>query len=353
MISVKCSVVGFMVFFVFQTAGSLPCRGYGQDWPEQYLPAAAGNSTAGSNSTSLFCVQLTDNITLQYFIANNAVLFDLQAVIPKGTAYFGLGLSELGSMKGADMAIFNNSKPSDPAAAPVSGSDTSSLSVFRLVDSYAAGFIRPVADTQQDLRLVSSSYATHATDSSLNTTWVRSLVPCDEDQDLPLAVGMPVYLMWAYGSSWAYHGSNRGRRLIKFAVDETTTSSSSNHQGASHTTDMMGTDSDSSNGRGQPALLMSAEMVKTTATPDGSSTRNGIVQNTSANDVSVLDLVYPVEVPPQETTYTVMYFKLPDDRYGCSSAKGHRAAFECCSTEPAKGVSHCHPWLCRSPAAAV
>jgi hypothetical protein len=30
--------------------------------------------------------------------------------------------------------------------------------------------------------------------------------------------------------------------------------------------------------------------------------------------VRVLDLTYPVEIPPEETTYRVMYFKLPDNR---------------------------------------
>lgn len=306
----KGLIIVLSLFVVIYTAASLPCRGYGQDWPEQYNP---GNSTAVSNSTGSFCVQLTDNITLQYVIAGNAVLFDLQAVLPKDTAYFGLGLSELGSMKGSDMAIFNNSKPSDSQAAGTNAAAKSGPSNFRLVDSYAAGFILPVADKQQDLQLVSSSYAVRAGDSSLNATWVRPLVPCDKDQDLPLAVGMPVHLIWAHGSSWAYHGPDRGGKLIKFVVNETAASSgSSGLANASHATDLLSTDSSSiGRGRSQPALLMSAEGANATAVPDSRGSR---VQNASSEDVRVLDLVFPVEIPAQETTYRVMYFKLPDDR---------------------------------------
>jgi hypothetical protein len=47
------------------------------------------------------CVQLSDAIVLHYGIRGDVATFAVQAQLPAKTAYLGIGLSELGSMKGA------------------------------------------------------------------------------------------------------------------------------------------------------------------------------------------------------------------------------------------------------------
>jgi hypothetical protein len=172
-------------------------------------------------------------------------------------------------MKGSDIALFNKS------------SDNS----WQLIDAHATGFVAPAADVQQDVKLLSLAFSNNNT---LAATWLRPLVPCatgsEATQDLPLAVGMPIFLIWAYGPSWAYHGDNRGNKLISFAANRSTNDDSTNSSnsssdgsmpaGATHATDPASagssstpaTTNDSSSGiadstgagSSQPALLVSS-----------------------------------------------------------------------------------------------
>jgi hypothetical protein len=108
-------------------------------------------------------------------------------------------------------------------------------------------------------------------------------------------------MIWAYGPSWAYHGPNRGGKLIKFAQDASTAAAEQPPGNSSHATDMLSTTSGGSTPKSRGLL------VESNSTTDSAN-------NVNASDVRVLDLVYPVDIPPQETTYRVMYFTLPDDR---------------------------------------
>lgn len=171
-----------VIFIQATTAGQLSCSRQGPDWPQQY------------KQRTPFCVQLTDSISLQYALSaeDTTVLWDLRASkLPADTSFIGVGLSDLGGMKGSDIALFNR---------------TSSDS-RQLVDAHATGFVAPVADTQQDMKLLSLAFS----NNTLTATWVRPLVPCsDATQDLPLAVGMPIFLIWAHGPSWASMGPLAG-----------------------------------------------------------------------------------------------------------------------------------------------
>jgi hypothetical protein len=132
--------------------------------------ASDQKSTAGSYS-----VQLMPNIALHYTLnTDTSVMFNVEAVLPADTAYFGLGISELGSMKGADMAIFHNTQLSKGAPT----TPTNQAGGWALVDSYAPGFVTPVLDTHQDVKLVSLSYT--PSNNTLHASWLRPLVPCDE-----------------------------------------------------------------------------------------------------------------------------------------------------------------------------
>lgn len=275
-------------------------------WPQQYVTAAMANT----NSSGVLCVQLSSNIALQYVVAGDSIMFDVEARLPNNTAYLGVGLSQLGSMKGTDMAILHNTA----AEAVDSSSSTSRLASNRasgwwLVDSYASGFVQPVDDDHQDLKLVSLRYS--SSNSTLRATWIRPLVPCDDSQDLPLTVGMPVHIIWAYGSFWAYHGPNRGGQLVKFALP------GSNGGGAGGSATGSNKDSGASSS-GKPALLMSADPAAASTTGSegvgNSSGSAGLSAPGNASGLQVLDLVFPFDLPAQETTYRVLYFKLPDDR---------------------------------------
>jgi hypothetical protein len=122
---------------------------------------------------------------------------------------------------------------------------------------------------------------------------------------------MPVHVIWAYGPSWAYHGPNRGSKLIKFAQDASTATAGQMPGNSSHATDMLSTTN-----RLQSAGSGDAGTPKPTRglLVESNSTTAGSANDVNASDVRVLDLVFPVDIPPQETTYRVMYFKLPDDR---------------------------------------
>jgi hypothetical protein len=194
------------------------------------------------------CTQLSSIIALRWGIQNDVITYALTAKLPGDTAYLGIGLSELGSMKGADIALFKKT----------------STGTWTLVDSYAPGFVRPVADRSQDIQLL----GVQETDGVLSASWQRHLRPCDQ-QDLAIP-STTIYVIWAHGSEWGYHGStNRGSKLVSF----------------------LGRDS-------RPAA---------TSPPV-------IIEANSSKGLMILDITYPVDIPTQETTYFVKYFRLPSDK---------------------------------------
>lgn len=258
------------------------------------------------------------------------VMFDVTALLPAGTTWLGIGLSELGSMKGADMSILT-STGSGSLATTTSNTVAGSM---QLVDSYAPGFVAPVTDDHQDLKLLSLSTQAAGNNSVLLTaTWLRPLAPCDTAQDLPLAVGMPVHLLWAHGQAWGYHGRvNRGSMLVNIGAPSGEGVGSSGapsggaaSAGTSHSTSPAASASAGNGNSNTPAAsrgLKQQQGSAQSASPaaaDATATTNSTNSATGSSafnesDVRVLDLVFPSDIPPQETTYFVKYFKLPDDR---------------------------------------
>lgn len=187
---------------------------------------------------------------MRWGVKGDIITFAVEAQLPASVAYLGIGLSELGSMKGADIALFN---------ATADGG-------WNLVDAYAEGFQPPVADRSQDLKLL----GVQNTNGVLAGSWQRHLTPCDQ-QDLPIPA-TKTFVIWAHGSDWGYHGSNnRGSTQVSFLGDGSAVE------------------------KNVPTAMWSAA--------DGP--RKGL---------KVLEITYPVEIPAQETTYFVKYFKLPSDK---------------------------------------
>eukprot|EP00775_Hariotina_reticulata_P011249 gene11249-11398_t len=178
----------------------------------------------------------------------------MTAQLPPGTAYVGIGLSQLGGMKGADIWLFNNS---------MDGSG------WFLTDAYAAGFVAPVADFHQDITLLGIQSSSNGT---LTAAWSRFLEPCDL-QDLPITIDVPLRVIWAYQEAWGYHGSTtRGTKIVNFLP---AANSSSGVEGGFDTS--------------------------TTAQPEDA-------------DLKIMDLAYNVTIPAEETSYWIYYFKLPSDK---------------------------------------
>jgi hypothetical protein len=180
-----------------------------------------------------------------------------------------------------------------------------------LADSYAPGFVMPVVDAQQDLKLLSLSYS--AANSTLRATWLRPLVPCDDLHDLPLAEGMPVYVLWAYGSSWGYHGASRGSKLIAFARQGGRGVSLAAGVSNQVAGDISSNRSSSRSSHTKHRASHTAAGPAAVDTVSESGSRSEGVGVPDMSDISVLDLVFPVDIPPQQTTYTIKYFKLPDN----------------------------------------
>jgi hypothetical protein len=134
---------------------------------------------------------------------------------------------------------------------------------WKLVDAYAPGFVKPVEDAHQDLKLLGVESNANG---SLTAAWSRFLAPCDL-QDLPIIADTPIHVIWAHHNGLGYHGTkSRGGKLVNFI----------------------------------PAANGTATIA------DGSMPLG--------QDVKTLDLVYNVTIPPQETSYFIQYFKLPSDK---------------------------------------
>jgi hypothetical protein len=111
-------------------------------------------------------------------------------------------------MKGADMFML---KKND-------GSSSTNGAPWQLVDSYAAGFEMPVPDQHDDLKLLSASSSQDSNSYTAAVMFQRRLVPCDE-QDLPILLGTPGYVIWAFGDTYGqYHGQHkRGSKVLTLA----------------------------------------------------------------------------------------------------------------------------------------
>jgi hypothetical protein len=202
-------------------------------------------------------VQLSDAIHLVWGVSGKVITFNMTAHLPANTAYLGIGLSQLGGMKGADIWLFNNS---------VDGSG------WFLTDAYAAGFVAPVADFHDDITVLGIESSSNG---SLTAAWSRFLEPCDL-QDLPITTDVPLSVIWAYQEVWGYHGTTtRGTKVVNFMPVAANNNSSSDEGG--------GFDTSSTN-----------------APPD--------------EGLTTMDLAFNMTIPLKETSYTVQYFKLPSDK---------------------------------------
>jgi hypothetical protein len=222
-----------------------------------------------------YCVELSESVVTQWSILNDTITFNHTVQAPD-VAFLSLGLSETGSMKGADMFVLTGPAPQ-----------------WVLTDRYAEGFQPPDIDSHQDLALHGVYHIPSSSRSSsgvLSVSFSRKLAPCDA-QDLPIRRGEKLYLLYAYGREFAYHGPNRGSLIVEVYP----AAAAEGGGGAAPLP-----------GAARPSLLVefspSADPTASLASPAGNISRE---MNISIGQV---------EVPAQETTYVYQWIKLPSDQ---------------------------------------
>jgi len=260
------SLILLVVYISASAHGAPPDIG---QQPKLAWPAGALGITAAALPQS---VQLGDGIRLHWGVSgvvspSRTVTIGVTASLPADTAYLGIGLSELGSMKGADVWMLTKTS---------SGS-------WKLVDAYAPGFVKPVEDAHQDMKLLGVESNAKG---SLTAAWSRFLAPCDL-QDLPIIADTPIHVIWAHHNDCGYHGTkSRGGKLVNF----------------------------------MPAASINTSVVTSQKSGGGHMAQKQMLVAESGNSpladqgLKTLDLVFPVTIPAKVTTYFVHYFKLPSDK---------------------------------------
>ena len=221
-------------------------------WPNPELP---------------YCVELAENVVTQWSILNDTITFN-HTVQGPNTSFLALGLSETGSMKGADMFVLTGPAPQ-----------------WELTDRFAEGFTAPGIDAHQDLAFRGVYHVPSS--GILSVAFSRKLAPCDA-RDLPIRRGEKLYLLYAYGKDFGYHGRNRGSSVVELypAVPAALP------------------------GAARPSLLGGSSAGADTAT-----TASSAPLGAPANGSHLFNISMPrVEIPAQETTYMYQWFKLPADK---------------------------------------
>lgn len=127
-----------------------------------------------------------------------------------GTGWAGLGLSLVGSMKGADIAMVNK-KPSERR---------DDEHTFQVVDSFSKDFEKPVPDPDGLQNYILIHAERNETHSWFHVK--RPLVTCDSFNDIEIGIP-PMYVMYAFGPGEEpmYHGPNqRGGSLVSLLVKD-------------------------------------------------------------------------------------------------------------------------------------
>lgn len=143
------------------------------------------------------CAKLDDNYDLYWKLEQQDIIFAFSVRNNIG-GWIGLGISENGGMKGADIMV----------AQKVKGA-------YVMEDRFAQEYSLPQLDKHSDVTLIS------AEEDSDTTTIVfkRALVTCDGSQDNPISENVK-WVIFAYGSGeLQYHGASRGTREINFFED--------------------------------------------------------------------------------------------------------------------------------------
>ncbi|ORY33868.1 PHM/PNGase F [Rhizoclosmatium globosum] len=146
------------------------------------------------------CLSLSPRIALHWTVDASTITFGVDVDIPlSANNWVGIGLSPYGGMHGADIWVLLKNATSG---------------IYYIQDSFATSTTLPVADSQQDVRLIKAPSAL-----STNTvfTFARGLRTCDS-QDLEVIQGQTQHIIWAFGQTstqLSYHGPlTRGTQVL-------------------------------------------------------------------------------------------------------------------------------------------
>lgn len=133
--------------------------------------------------------------------------FKIRETDPNQRGWFALGLSTMGSMKGADIAMIHRS-------------DSGAAGTWAVTDCHAVDFITPVRDEIQDWKLLDAA----VTGSIMSATVVRRMKTCDLENDIEIKRGLGSFFIFANGPAidgvkgfdsiqGRYHGDDRGQQF--------------------------------------------------------------------------------------------------------------------------------------------
>lgn len=216
------------------------------------------------------------------------------------TSWLGIGLSETGSMKGADLWVL------------MRGDD----GTWALTDRHAEGFSEPIEDSHQDVKLLSRPNPADAAAGRIMFTFSRHLAPCDTD-DLHIIRGVPSIVMWAHGSAWGYHGPvNRGSASLLIAA----AALAPLHTSTLAVEEATQYDADSvieSAKHWPPQVLPEVDLDQDTTAANAALETDAAAATDAPQSGRTFAVVLPkVEIPTDINIYMYKLFKLPSDRCG-------------------------------------
>ncbi|MEW5304772.1 MAG: hypothetical protein WDW36_007359 [Sanguina aurantia] len=176
----------------------------------QPLQSARAGICYGSFTLADFpsCTQLSPSFALHWRVKNGSTLvvgLDSDTAPGATAPWLALGLSEHGSMQGADMWVVSSN---------TSGTNGPT---WRVGDYYSLHFAKPTLDARQDVVMLGKPLQGPG---HVTAVLSRPLQTCDPD-DMPVQQGVLQYIVWAFGNNWPhYHGpADRGSGTITFYPD--------------------------------------------------------------------------------------------------------------------------------------
>ncbi|KXZ41536.1 hypothetical protein GPECTOR_409g249 [Gonium pectorale] len=178
----------------------------------------------GRSSDFPHCALLSPAFALHWAVRGDNITLGLDADTGgHPDSWLGLALSDAGGMKGADIIVVAGppSPASDgegadgPDGDAAAGGGLLGPGGWRVIDAYSLNFVRPPADPQQDVTLLSAplSGANHTV-----AVVTRRLRTCDP-WDRHIQVGIPQTVGWAYGRGWPSKHLARGDSSVFFVPE--------------------------------------------------------------------------------------------------------------------------------------
>eukprot|EP01013_Petalomonas_cantuscygni_P037200 TRINITY_DN67990_c0_g1_i1.p1 TRINITY_DN67990_c0_g1~~TRINITY_DN67990_c0_g1_i1.p1 ORF type:complete len:717 (-),score=172.36 TRINITY_DN67990_c0_g1_i1:461-2611(-) len=162
------------------------------------------------------------DVSISFALSEDTHSFDVSVDAPTVTGWSAFGFSRNGGMRGADIALLLEDVN---AASPAAGSSpTAAVNGYRIVDMVSDDYVMPKTDTAHHWRLL------RVTRNGTHTSWTaRRAVDTGDAEDIAVTIGLPMYVIYAYGSTrdFVQHGPSSvgtiqvviGKPFVEVAVE--------------------------------------------------------------------------------------------------------------------------------------